>query len=117
MSRDLLYYYCQKWIKEIDDLQLEWLTSQVQVIPKVTIFTKIRSFQYKFALRAIVTNVRLCKYKIATVDCCTFCCKNVETLYHLFYGCEKNTRVMVLGGKIVQTTQKVVVGASRFSIC
>ena len=57
MSRDLLYYYCQKWIKEIDDLQLEWLTSQVQVIPKVTIFTKIRSFQYKFALRAIVTNV------------------------------------------------------------
>ena len=51
----------------------------------VTPETKLRSFQIKLNLRAVVvTNIVLRGLEITTIDKCTFCDAEKETLLHLF---------------------------------
>ena len=55
----------------------------------VTPETKLRSFQIKVNLRAVVTNIVLNGLEITTTDKCTFCDAEKETLLHLFlYLCK-----------------------------
>ena len=51
--------------------------------------TKLRSFQTKLNLRAIVTNIALHGFEIADTDKCFFCNLECETLLHLFCTCSK----------------------------
>ena len=51
--------------------------------------TKLRSFQIKLNLRAVVTNIVLRSFEITTTDKCTFCDAEKETLLHLFCTCVK----------------------------
>ena len=55
----------------------------------VTPKTKLRSFQIKLNLRAVVTNIVLLGLEITTTDKCTFCDAEKETLLHLFCTCVK----------------------------
>jgi len=60
--------------------------------------TKLRSFQIKFNLRAIVTNVALHGFELVDTDKCIFCDNEPEPLLHLFCTCTK----IVLFGKMYQ---------------
>ena len=51
--------------------------------------TKLRLFQIKLNLRAVVTNIVLHGLEITTTDKCTFCDAEKETLLHLFCTCVK----------------------------
>nr|BAC82626.1 pol-like protein [Ciona intestinalis] len=53
-----------------------------------TFETKLRSFQVKINLRAIVLNDKLHGFGIIETDVCTFCGVNKETIYHLFCECK-----------------------------
>ena len=55
----------------------------------VTPETKLRSFQIKLNLRAVVTNIVLHGFEITTTDKCTFCNDEKEALLHLFCTCVK----------------------------
>ena len=52
-----------------------------------TLETKLRSFQIKLNLRAIVCNSQLFGFGMIENDLCTFCKKDSETVLHLFCTC------------------------------
>ena len=51
--------------------------------------TKLRNFQFKLLHRRVATNTFLEKIGIKENNLCTFCQKDIETLIHLFWTCEK----------------------------
>ena len=51
----------------------EDLTKQVINITKTTISTKLRSFQYRPLMGALITNKNLKMYGLIDSDNCTFC--------------------------------------------
>ena len=55
---------------------------------KATIYTKLRSFQFKIIHNILYTNEKLHKIGYSDTSSCTFCKKNTETLLHLFVDCE-----------------------------
>ena len=55
---------------------------------RLTLSTKLRSFQYRLINFAIVTNVQLCKWKVKDSPKCTFCNDKEETYLHLFAQCQ-----------------------------
>ena len=57
------------------------------IIFKCTIDIKMRSFQYRLLLRAIVTNKYLYFCKLSQTDKCYFCEVNTETIEYLFWDC------------------------------
>ena len=81
-------YVC-KWARDFENnLSQEDFLRAVVSINKLTISTKLRSFQYKLLLRAIITNVHLKHYNVLTSNNCTFCNLETENYAHLFYFCE-----------------------------
>ena len=58
-----------------------------QSVYNSTIETKLKSFQIKLNLRAILTNVALHGFCISDTNKCSFCKKEPETLLHLFFKC------------------------------
>ena len=51
--------------------------------------TKLRNFQFKLLHRRVATNTFLEKVGIKENNLYTFCQKDIETLIHLFWTCEK----------------------------
>ncbi len=51
---------------------------------RTTIYTKLRSFQFKVNHNIIFTNEKLHKIGYVSSNLCTFCNKHIETLTHLF---------------------------------
>ena len=51
--------------------------------------TELRNFQFKLLHRRVATNTFLEKIGIKENHLCTFCQKDIETLIHLFWTCEK----------------------------
>ena len=78
-----------KWKSTICDTSLNelvWKTIYKQSAC-LNIETRIRSFQIKLNLRAIVTNEALFYFDIKDSPLCTFCKTDCETLYHIFCKC------------------------------
>ena len=75
-----------KWSSELKDQNLQW-NSVYRSVYNSTIETKLRSFQIKFNLRAILTNVALYGFCISDANNCSFCKIEPETLLHLFFEC------------------------------
>jgi mannosylglycoprotein endo-beta-mannosidase len=67
---------------------------------RTTIYTKLRSFQFKVNHNIIFTNEKLHKIGYVSSDLCTFCNKYSETLGHLFVDCQK---VKELWSQVTQT--------------
>lgn len=55
----------------------------------LTIATKIRDFQYRLLIGALVTNAKLKLWRIKDSDLCTFCDSIAEDEIHLFCECHK----------------------------
>ena len=58
-----------------------------------TLYTKLRSFQYKINHNILFTNEKLHKIGIKDTPNCGFCKEHVETLPHLFVECNKVTAI------------------------
>ena len=52
-----------------------------------TLEVKLRSFQVKLNMRAIVTNVQIHGFGLIDTNLCSFCLVHAETLLHLFCKC------------------------------
>ena len=86
----LLRSYVIKWNNTMNtDINEEDFLTFVSNIKQMTIVTKLRSFQYRLMLHAMITNRKLMLYKIRENDHCTFCQNQVETVMHLFTKCSK----------------------------
>ena len=58
---------------------------QIYCIPfNATIYTKLRSFQFKINHNILYTNEKLHKVKISDTPLCTFCNSEIETLVHIY---------------------------------
>ena len=80
----------EKWQKELgSEVQYEDYIVYVCNIFKTTNIPKLRSFQYRLANRAIITNVHLSRWGKLDTDKCSFCGKQIENYTHLFVMCEK----------------------------
>ena len=64
-----------------------------------TVYTKLRSFQFKICHNILFTNEKLFRVGIKTTDKCNICKKEVETLSHLFVTCD---HVKTLWKKIME---------------
>jgi hypothetical protein len=56
---------------------------------RTTLYTKLRSFQFKINHNIIFTNEKLHRIGIKDNPNCSFCNNHIETLPHLFVECEK----------------------------
>lgn len=69
-----------------------WIQDIMKVVKKLRIITndaKLRSYQFKLLMHAVVTNIQLQKWKIIQSDRCTFCNEYAKSLKHLFWECDK----------------------------
>ena len=75
-----------KWEEILEENQLNW--DYHHSLPfKITVETKLQTFQFKILHRILVTNKKLLLFKIRINDRCTFCEINKETITHLFWNC------------------------------
>jgi hypothetical protein len=87
------------FIKKLDISPIEM--KEYYGIPfRATIYTKLRSFQFKVNHNIIFTNDRLYKIGYVSSDLCTFCNEYSETLCHLFVECHK---IKELWSQVTQT--------------
>ena len=94
-----------KWMDILDtELELEEFTADVNRMYNTTISTKLRSFQYRLMLGALVTNVQLKIYKIKDNDLCSFCKSEQETVLHLLFLCREVKIIWYECKRIIKTT-------------
>ena len=90
-SNNLMATAINKWKKEQyqydSTITSENLTKAIANIYKITNSTKLRSFQYRFLQKALVTNAHLTRYKIKPNNWCSLCEISKETIFHLFFDC------------------------------
>ena len=77
-----------KWEEElaIGDISI---IAYVQYARAITTIAKLRSFQYRLLMRAIITNVHLMRWGKASSNLCSFCNQCRESYSHLFFECTK----------------------------
>ncbi len=79
---------CEKWEKIFDcTIQTEQWRKYNSLAHKVTLNTKLVSFQYKILQRILCTNRTLKMIGVKRTDQCTFCSSVPETISHLFWEC------------------------------
>ena len=81
--------YIQKWESELNLPENTNVKKYVDLVNRFTTDTTLRWFQYRITHRIIATNEYLYKIKVKGNNLCTFCNQDVETIEHLFIGCEK----------------------------
>jgi len=54
---------------------------------KITIDSKLRSFQYKYLMHIVPNNEKLFKYGMIESSLCDFCSTRPESNIHLFWEC------------------------------
>ena len=87
-NSELLRNKCEKLNKECDThYEIEEMIKMTRDINKTTICVKLRSFQYRMLMNAIVTKTRLYRYNITQNNRCTFCEIDRESIKHLFFEC------------------------------
>ena len=71
-------------------------------IKKITHVPKFQSFQYRFLLWAIITNIQLCRWKVVDSLLCMFYQDANESYEHLFWSCPKIKNVWQTVGELVE---------------
>lgn len=64
-------------------------SSFFKTIPKITLCTKLRYFQYRILCKALTLNIHVAKWDLTVSSLCTFCQTKKETMIHFFCECEK----------------------------
>ena len=71
-----------------ETFELDW--ERIFSLPfKITLNTKLREFQYKILHRICYTNILLFKFGLADSPLFYFCNKELETLEHFLFYCNK----------------------------
>ena len=76
-----------RWEQEL--LSRVSIPELVTAINKTTQVAKLRSFQYRLLMKAVITNVHLMRWKMISSSSCSFCQKEPKTYHHLFVDCEE----------------------------
>ena len=87
----LLRSTVHKWEKdESDNIKVseQELKGYILNVYKITNYPKARSFQYRLLTKALITNIKLAKWKIKSFDTCSFCNTSKESFKHLFQDCQ-----------------------------
>ena len=74
-----------KWEDKLSS-ELDWKNIFRQIL-KITIDTKLRSFQYKYLMHIVPNNEKLFKYGMIESSLCDFCNSSTESNIHLFWEC------------------------------
>ena len=77
----------EKWTSEL--LEEVSLPQEILMSMKSTMVPKLKSFQYRLMMKAIITNVHLLRWGISETANCTFCNSAKETVDHLLYSCHE----------------------------
>jgi len=75
------------WVKKYLDNEINWKSVYLLAF-ECTKSSKLRVFNFKFLHRRLSTNDFLYKIGLGDNDKCTFCKRETETLFHLFWNCE-----------------------------
>ena len=81
-----------KWCREIcpepeEDHEINWKSVYLLAF-ECTKSSKLRVFNFKFLHHRLSTNDFLYKIGLSDNEKCTFCERETETLFHLFWNCE-----------------------------
>ena len=88
-NTSLLFEKFLQWQVTLQGNQLEYeeFLRAIGNIYVTMISVKLRSFQYRLCLRALITNIHLYYYNLREDKKCSFCNEENETVPHLFYHC------------------------------
>ena len=95
---------CQSYHeKNFDDYDFNW--KLIYRIPRITLETKFRIFQYKLLNNVLYLNKKLFQFGIISQPKCSFCELYDETRHHIFYECTYaqnlgNRRRLLLSEKV-----------------
>ena len=92
-SVDDKYRYKWEQLLNIELLNNAWTDNLIRT-HKLTLSTKLRTFQYKLVNFALVTNTHLFKWGIKPTKLCTFCHSEEEDIIHLLYQCTVTQKKM-----------------------
>ena len=79
---------CEKWKLSIQMTTEQWQNSFKNLIA-TTSDTKLRWLQFRILHHILTTNYSVSKFKREQTPLCEFCKSQNETIYHLFWQCEK----------------------------
>ena len=99
-----------RWRSELQE-EID-LREAISAIKFITLVTKYRSYQYRFLMRALVTNVHLKHWKKRECDSCSFCHVDRELYKHLFFSC---VEVQVIWNKVREISEKLGLGPPSLS--
>ena len=74
-------------------MELTCILKSIKAINRITIDTRLRSFQYCIILHGLVANKHLLRYKLRTDNLCTFCKREPESVTHLLYACNEIQKI------------------------
>ena len=92
------------------------ITELMRNLKKLTVVQKLRSFQYRQLMSAIVTNVQLFRWKLRDNNLCTNCQQEAETIHHLFYACPKAQMIWAAAKNFVQDTMNIEISTTYGNI-
>ena len=85
-------------------------------VRKISNNSKLRSFQYRMLCMAIITNIKLKKWRIVQEDCCTLCESSTETIEHLFFECSYAQKLLKQVLEIVQSYKNEICNYNPLTI-
>ena len=89
-----------KWEEILEHvIPVERWRNLYQDVKKLTLATKLRTFQYRIINRYLVTNKTVAIWNKLVPDKCTFCGEDVETIVHLFFTCKYVRKLWYAMGK------------------
>ena len=84
-----LQKYANRWVERgVEYVDLEKYRDAFMTIFSCTNVSKLRDFQYRLLLGKIILNVDLYAWDISDMRECTFCKKEDEDTFHIFFLCE-----------------------------
>ena len=79
------------------------INSAIRCVWQATLVAKLRSFQYRLLMHALVTNIELKRWGKREEDLCSFCGSYTETYEHLFVMCDKIQNVWIGAQEVCQS--------------
>ena len=105
-----------KWEGELNFHQtVKWWKLQHKIIFLLSDI-RLRWLQYRIVHRILGTNSLLYKMGISESNLCTFCTRDVETSYHLFYGCDIVSNIWDSTVEYINTSCETSIALSLFDI-
>ena len=107
-----------KWAGEVGTMSTKELAKKIFDGKHVTPIVKYQSFQYRHAVRAIITNIHLKHWGLREDDDCSFCESSRETVQHLLHDCQEIQGIWRAAGELCKAITGMESGTpSSYSNC